>query len=143
MNSSLVFILPILVGLTTQFTKYIVHSLQYGWGTGSIFAHGHMPSAHAAFVISLLTSVGHYEGIKSGAFAVAFILAIIVIDDALRLRMHMSAQSRYANALVKKLDLDPKEFPTLNERVGHKPEEVVVGSIFGFFLTLALIFFFA
>jgi acid phosphatase family membrane protein YuiD len=100
--------------------------------------HGHMPSAHTAFMASLITSIGFYEDIHSGAFAVAIALGVIVIDDAVRLRMILGDQGRYLNMLVQQLNISEKQFPRLKERVGHRLSEVIVGGILGFILTLIL-----
>lgn len=134
-----VFIIPVMVGAITQFIKYLIYIKKHGWNFKYIMTHGHMPSAHTAFIISLVTSVGLFDddGIKSGAFAVALILAIIVIDDAVRLRMYMGDQGRYLNMLIRQLPVDAKQFPHFKERLGHRVSEVVVGGVFGFMLTLA------
>lgn len=100
--------------------------------------HGHMPSAHTAFIISVATSVGYYEGFTTGAFAVAVALAIIVIDDAARLRMYMGDQGRYLNMLIRQLNVSEEQFPRLHERMGHRVSEVIVGGILGVLLTLIL-----
>jgi uncharacterized protein len=134
-----VFIIPILVGLIAQITKYILYSFKYGWKFEYIFTHGHMPSAHTAFAVSLLTTIGYYEGLDSGAFAVAVVLSFIIIDDAVRLRVYMGDQGRYLNKLVEELHIDEKQFPRLKERIGHKISEVVIGGVYGFLLTMLLI----
>ena len=97
-----------------------------------------MPSAHTGFVTSLITSIGYYAGMDSGAFAVATALAIIVIDDALRLRIYMGDQGRRLNFIIEQLKISKKEFPRLKERVGHRKSEVVVGAILGFLITYFL-----
>jgi uncharacterized protein len=134
-----VFIIPIIVGVIVQIIKFILYSLKHGWDIKYIMTHGHMPSAHTAFMISLITSVGVYEGMNSGAFAIAVALGIIVIDDAVRLRMILGDQGRYLNMLVQQLNISEKQFPRLKERVGHRISEVIVGGILGFILTLALV----
>lgn len=100
--------------------------------------HGHMPSAHTAFIVSLATSVGYYDGLTSSAFAVAVALAIIVIDDAARLRMYMGDQGRYLNMLIRQLNVSEEQFPRLHERMGHRVSEVIIGGLLGFFFTLLL-----
>lgn len=134
-----VFVIPVLVGAVTQIIKYLIYISKHGWNFKYIMTHGHMPSAHTAFIVSLVTSVGLFDddGIKSGAFAVAVILAIIVIDDAVRLRMYMGDQGRYLNMLIRQLPVDAKKFPHFKERLGHRVSEVVVGGILGFLLTFA------
>ncbi len=133
-----IFIIPILVGGIVQITKYIFYTIRHGWDFSYIMTHGHMPSAHTAFIISLVASVGYYNGITSGAFTVALALAIIVIDDAARLRVYMGDQGRYLNMLVRQLDIEEK-FPRLKERMGHRISEVIVGAIYGLFLTFIFI----
>lgn len=133
-----IIIIPILVGLFTQTLKFILFSMKNGIKWEYFFTHGHMPSAHTAFVISTLTSIGYYEGTNNGTFALAFIFAFIIIDDALRLRMYLGDQGRYLNMLVDMLPIDKKKFPRLKERVGHHLSEVLIGGILGFGLTLFL-----
>jgi len=133
-----VFIIPIVVGVIVQATKFIIYSIKHGWDIRYAMTHGHMPSAHTGFIVSLITSVGKYEGVHSGAFAVAIALGVLVIDDAVRLRMILGDQGRYLNMLMEKLNVEDK-FPRLKERVGHRISEVIVGGIYGFFLTLFLI----
>ena len=135
-----VFIIPVLVGAIVQIIKYLFYIKKHGWNFKYIMTHGHMPSAHTAFIISLVTSVGLFDddGIKSGAFAIAVILAIIVIDDAVRLRMYMGDQGRYLNMLIRQLPVDATQFPHFKERLGHRVSEVIVGGLLGFVLTLIL-----
>lgn len=139
-----VFVIPVVVGVITQGIKYAIYIAKHGWNFKYIMTHGHMPSAHTAFIISLVTSVGLFDddGIRSGAFAVAVILAVIVIDDAVRLRMYMGDQGRYLNMLIRQLPVDASQFPHFKERLGHRVSEVIVGGILGFLLTLVLAIFF-
>ena len=140
-QTHLVFLLPIFVGLFSQVIKFVFFTLRHGWKPEYIFTHGHMPSAHTAFAVSLLTSIGYFEGMNSGAFAVTVGLAFIIVDDALRIRMILGDQGRYLNMLVDQLrgEIDESQFPHLKERVGHRTSEVIVGAIFGFCLTAILI----
>jgi len=134
----LIFLIPAVVGVIVQIIKFIVFSLKHGWDWHYAMTHGHMPSAHTAFIVSLVTSVGYYDSMSSGAFAVAVALAIIVIDDAARLRMYMGDQGRYLNMLIRQLNVSEEQFPRLQERVGHRVSEVIVGGILGFLLTILL-----
>ena len=133
-----IFIIPIIVGIVVQVIKYVVYSLKHGWSLDYTLTHGHMPSAHTGFIISLVTSIGYYEGMATGAFTVAVALAVIVIDDAARLRMYMGDQGRYLNMLIRQLKVDTAQFPRLHERMGHRISEVIVGGILGFVLTIFL-----
>lgn len=131
-----IFLIPAVVGVIVQIVKFIVFSLKHGWDWHYAMTHGHMPSAHTAFIVSLVTSVGYYDSMSSGAFTVAIALAIIVIDDAARLRMYMGDQGRYLNMLIRQLNVNEEQFPRLKERVGHRVSEVIVGGILGFVLTI-------
>lgn len=134
-----VFIIPITVGIIVQGIKFILYSVKHGWDIRYIFTHGHMPSAHTAFAVSIITAIGYYEGINDGAFAVAIALAFLIIDDATRLRMHLGDQGRYLNMLIEQLKIDEKQYPRLKERTGHRVSEVIVGAILGFLLTMLFI----
>jgi acid phosphatase family membrane protein YuiD len=143
LHSYLVFIIPIIAGLSVQAIKFALFTMKHGWKPEYMFTHGHMPSAHTAFAISVVTSVGYYDGMSSGAFAVAIALAFILIDDAARIRMYLGDQGRYLNMLVAQLDVNTENFPRLKERVGHRVSEVLVGAIVGFLFTTLLIALFA
>ncbi len=136
-------IIPVIVVLFTQLLKFCIFTVKHGWQPEYVFTHGHMPSAHTAFIVSLLTTVGHYQGLRSGAFAVAAGLAIIVVDDAVRLRAYMGDQGRYLNMLIRALHVDASQFPRLKERMGHRISEVIIGGAIGFFFTLYLTRFFS
>jgi uncharacterized protein len=138
-SSYMVFVIPIVVGLTAQIIKFFLYAMKHGWKWEYAMTHGHMPSAHTAFVVSLITSVAYYDGLNSGEFAIAFVLAFIVIDDAVRLRVYMGDQGRYLNALIKQLNINEEQFPRLKERIGHRVSEVLVGGIGGFAFAVLLI----
>lgn len=137
-----VFVIPILVGLITQTVKFIIYSLKHGWDIRYAFTHGHMPSAHTAFAASLVSSIGFFEGVHTGTFALSVALAFLIIDDATRLRMTLGDQGKYLNMLVGQLNIDEKQFPRLKERMGHKVSEVIVGAILGLVLTALFIYLF-
>ncbi|HAT73687.1 MAG: hypothetical protein US30_C0007G0030 [Candidatus Moranbacteria bacterium GW2011_GWF2_36_839] len=133
-----IFLIPMFVGGVVQIIKFVVYSMKHGWNIQYAMTHGHMPSAHTGFIMSLVTSVGYYDGMSSGAFTVAVALAIIVIDDAARLRMYMGDQGRYLNMLIRQLNINEDQFPRLHERMGHRISEVIVGGILGVIFTLIL-----
>ena len=103
-----------------------------------------MPSAHTAFVISLISVIGYHDGIASSDFAIAFVFAFIVIDDALRFRRSLGSYGEAINLIVRKNPeiLSDKKMPALQEKVGHKISEVIAGAALGFLLTGALIWIF-
>jgi len=128
-------LIPVLVGGITQVTKFALFCYKHGLKWNYFFTHGHMPSTHSAFVSSLVLTTGYLNGVNSGAFLVAFSLSILIIDDALRIRMYLGDQGRYLNMLVQTLKVDQKDFPRLKERIGHRSSEVLVGILYGIILT--------
>ncbi len=100
-----------------------------------------MPSAHTAFVVSLISVIGYREGVASASFAVAFVFAFIVIDDALRFRRSLGSYGEAINLIIQKNPdiLGDKKMPVLGERIGHRISEVIAGAAFGFLLTGLLI----
>ena len=143
-NISAVVFIPLLVGTITQLTKFVLFSFKHGWKWNYILTHGHMPSAHSAFAISVLMTTAFVDGISSGSFVVAMALGFLILDDALRLRMYLGDQGRYLNMLVKNLMeetnlINKKDFPRLKERIGHHKSEVAVGLLYGGILTYLFI----
>lgn len=131
-------IVPLVVGGILLTVKFIIFSWKHGIKWEYFLSHGHMPSFHTGFVISILTTLGYYQGTTSGVFALAAIFAIIIIDDAVRLRVYLGDQGRYLNRLIQELPIDKNKFPRLKERIGHRVSEVIIGGILGFSLTLIL-----
>ena len=138
-----IFVIPIAVAIIVQFMKYVLYSIKHGWDIRYLFTHGHMPSAHTAFAVSIITTVGYFEGTNDGTFAVAIALAFLIIDDATRLRMHLGDQGRYLNMLIQQLNISEEQYPRLKERTGHRVSEVIVGAILGFLLSALFIKLFA
>lgn len=90
----------------------------------TIFTNGGMPSGHTSLVASLAMAL-YLESGFSHIFAVAFILAVIVIYDAIKVRTVIEKQSQAINALAREI----KDIPQQEERVGHTPAEVIVSLV--------------
>jgi len=94
--------------------------------------YGGMPSAHSAFTVALVTVTGVVDGIDSMSFAISTAMFVLTIDDALRMRMFLGKYGFALSKLVKRLPKDAqKEFPFIEERLGHKPSEVISGIFLG------------
>lgn len=140
------FLIPLLVGLLTQFSKRFFNQRWHSEMNGKAHHlphYGGMPSAHTAFAFSMLTVVGKEAGITSPVFLVAVVLAVIILDDALRMRIFLG---RHGEALVRLISLLPKDqqkaFPLLEKKLGHEPIEAVAGAFSGIILTLIVLAFF-
>lgn len=98
--------------------------------------YGGMPSAHAAFASSLVLTVAVADGLMSATFAIAAVIFIMVIDDALRLRIFLG---RYGLAIRRLLDQQPaaaRDLPPIESRMGHSLPEVLGGVAVGSAVTL-------
>lgn len=140
------FFIPILVGLITQFSKRFFNR---GWNAemSEINSHlphyGGMPSAHTAFAFSLLTVVASQDGVHSTTFAIATVLAIIILDDALRMRIFLGRHGQALHQLIQKLPSNEQNlFPLLETKLGHRPIEALVGAVVGVILTIGILSFF-
>jgi acid phosphatase family membrane protein YuiD len=97
-------------------------------------ASGHMPSAHSSTVCALATAVGLTSGFASSAFAIAAIVAIIVMYDAAGVRRAVSHQSVILNRIMREFreNSPPDEIEkNVREFIGHTPMQVVVGAALG------------
>lgn len=141
--TTFLFLIPLLVGLVTQFSKRFFNKNWHSEMTAmqSHLPHyGGMPSAHTAFAFSLLTVIAWEDGIGSSTFAIAVVLAIIILDDALRMRIFLGHHGEALHKLIKKLpENEQKTFPLLETSLGHKPLEAAVGALVGIVLTLLLL----
>jgi acid phosphatase family membrane protein YuiD len=87
---------------------------------------------------TLCVSIGFRSGFNSDIFILAFCFFLIVIRDALGVRRANGVQARALNELgteLVKRDLAP--FKAVREVQGHKPLEVIIGSLLGFFIGVA------
>jgi len=135
------FLIPIIVGLATQAIKMTIAKIQYKVSWRQTPSYGGIPSAHTAFVVSLATVIGYYEGIKSASFAIAIAFIIIILDDALRMRVFLENQAKIIDMLIKKIKITGP-LPRLEKRLGHKLIDVIVGGLWGVAATFFLIWIF-
>lgn len=97
-----------------------------------ILGAGGMPSSHSAVVTSLATLVGKYEGVDSTIFAVALILALVVMYDACGVRRAAGKQAAVLNKIIETPGLTGVQvYEKLVEALGHTPVQVFVGAGIG------------
>lgn len=95
---------------------------------------GGMPSSHSAMVTSLATAIGYRQGMRSDLFALAVVLALIVMYDAAGVRQSAGKQARVLNQILRELfSGQPVSEQELKELIGHTPFEVFVGALVGIF----------
>lgn len=98
------------------------------WGDGGY------PSAHSALVTALAAAAGKACGLDSPIFAVALVLAVVVMHDARGVRLETGKQARTINSILDvfgawgtKVDAEAR----LKEMVGHTPLQVLAGAVVG------------
>lgn len=97
-----------------------------------IIGAGGMPSSHSAVVCSLATCIGKQYGFDSGIFAIAMVMAFIVMYDAAGVRRAAGKQARILNKILETPGLTTLEVQEkLVEVLGHTPIQVFVGAILG------------
>ena len=127
----------------SQIAKTIIHLIinkRLVWER--LFGDGGMPSSHSATVTAAAVTAGLLTGWDSPLFAIAAIMALIVMHDAMGVRQETGKQAKVINSMVELLnsmgrgELTPEE--TLKEFVGHTRRQVYVGALFGAAVALLL-----
>ena len=84
-----------------QVLKTLIHLMitrEFVWER--MIGSGGMPSSHSATVCALATATGIQYGSASFAFAIAVIMAIIVMHDAMGVRRETGIQARVLNEMM-------------------------------------------
>ncbi len=105
---------------------------QHQFVPSRLWETGGMPSSHSALVTALAASVGINSGFGSPMFAVAIVLAVVVMYDAAGIRQAAGKQAQKINRIVEELlSGHPLNEEQLRELLGHTPLQVIVGAIIG------------
>ena len=130
-----VFVAAVMGWFVAQVLKTIIHFMihkEFLWER--MVGSGGMPSSHSATVCGLATAAGIRYGGGSFEFAIAVILAIIVMHDAMGVRRETGIQARVLNemmALFREMGTKMSMEDKLKEFVGHTPLQVWMGAILG------------
>ena len=128
-------LITVAIQLGIQLYKVVFYSVRHAelqlWRFTSA---GGMPSAHSAFVSALVATLALHEGLDSSAFAVAAVLASVVIFDAIRVRgviERHSRQLRELRAERRGSGADTAAVAGRTHEVGHSAAEVAIGVVVG------------
>jgi uncharacterized protein len=117
----------------------IEYLLRRRWNWALLFSMGGMPSSHAALVVSAAFSVGLYFGFDTPLFALAVVIAMVVVYDATGIRRQAGLHARKINIMIDELLAGhPISDVQLKEVLGHSPREVVGGFILGLLIPLLI-----
>lgn len=128
--------------ITCQLLKLVIFSIkEKKFNLRMLFTTGGFPSSHTSTVVTMVTSIAIFQIKDMGQidyiFAVAFIVALIIIHDAMGVRFEASKHAMILNKMVenepmeekKKLGFGKKGY--LKELLGHKKIEVFAGFLYG------------
>ena len=120
-------VIPIFVCILSQGIKVLIEFIKTKKFSFNRFINGMggMPSTHSALVSSLSTIIYIDYGM-SAIFSVTFIFSLIIIYDSMGIRYESGKHAEVLNIITES---------NLNEKIGHKPLEVFVGTLMGFFIT--------
>lgn len=146
LNWNFVLVTAISASLTAQLIKVLLNLFIFHrfiaermWGAGG------MPSSHSATVCAMVVATGRYCGVNSAVFAVAAVLSIIVMYDAMGVRYETGEQAKLLNRMFSEwMDQESEALPflkngkKLKEMVGHTPIEVLTGAVLGILIGFAM-----
>ena len=119
-------------GLAQAIKVPLNYLLHHEWDWGLLIRSGGMPSSHSALVTGASVAIGLQEGFNSPLFAIAGVVTMVVIYDAIGVRRHAGDHARVLNLMIDELltghPLAEKE---LTEVLGHTPRQVVGGVALG------------
>ena len=139
----------LLAGILSWLAAQVIKTILYAANNKELdltrlMGDGGMPSAHSATVTAVAAMTGILCGFGSALFALACILAIIVMHDAMGVRLETGKQAKILNEMVAllealgqpKLSMEKK----LKEFVGHTPSQVLAGMLLG--IVVAVIYYY-
>ena len=139
----------LLAGILSWFVAQVIKTILYAvinkeLDMTRLMGDGGMPSAHSATVTAVAAMTGLLCGFGSPLFALACILAIIVMHDAMGVRLETGKQAKLLNEMVTllealgqpKLSMEKK----VKEIVRHTPSQVMAGMLLG--IVVAVVYFY-
>lgn len=100
---------------------------------------GGMPSSHAAGSTALAVACGLEVGFNTVIFALAAVFALVTMFDAQGVRRSTGQQAEILNKILDDIYWKGKvEAERLKELIGHTPVQVVIGSVIGLLVALAM-----
>jgi len=100
-----------------------------------LYLSGKMPSAHTATVVAVTTVIGMRDGVSSGLFGLAALLASIVMYDAMMVRRSSGEQGTAIQELIRE---QHSKVALPRAAKGHTPPEVFVGAVLGLLIGLVV-----
>lgn len=139
----------------TQVTKIpVAYFLKRPVTLSLMFSTGGMPSSHSSGVTALVTAIIIQHGWGSALTAIALTFGILVMFDSMGVRRQSGEHGVIINELIDDIQLLGKSLTSANAEelideldnsymhqnvfLGHKPVEVIFGSLYGMLLSLII-----
>ena len=135
-----VLLIAVAAWAVAQGLKLLIAAAVYRkFGITYLTTGGGMPSSHSALVCATVVSCGMSAGFDSPVFAVAAVMAFIVMYDAANVRRETGEQAKVLNYILRNWgEVRPEEFEDeLKELIGHTPFQVAMGAVLGVAVGLA------
>ena len=118
--------------------RYVVKNKRFDFAV--LMSSGGMPSSHSATVSAVVVATAKLCGTGSPEFALAFILAFIVMYDAAGVRRAAGEQAKVLNRIADELSEGDTRYldKDLKEFIGHTPFQVVVGALLGIAISVII-----
>ncbi len=126
--------LAALAWLAAQVLKVIINLVvQKTVDLHLLVSSGGMPSSHSALVCACAIALGRQAGFDSGIFALAAVMALVVMYDACNVRRAAGEQAKILNFIIDNWDkMSPAMVgEDLKELLGHTPFQVLMGALLG------------
>lgn len=117
-----------------QVSKVIYESIRYGFKAERLTGGGGMPSSHSATMIGLTAGCLLTHSAASPEFAIAVFLSMVVMYDAMGVRLETGQQAKILNRMRERDIAEGREplfDEPLDEQMGHTLSEVIVGVVIG------------
>ena len=122
-----------------QVLKVLINAVTHkDWDWSRLVGDGGMPSGHSATVTALATAALLQYGLSSFEFAVTAILAIVVMHDAMGVRLEAGKHAKSINEIFSLLGKPVSPEEMLEELLGHTPLQVFSGAVLGVLAALVL-----
>lgn len=129
----------VIAWFVAQGSKLLIDSVKHRGSVNfrQLYTSGSMPSSHSAAAIALMTIIGLDTGVETGLFAIATLIAAIVMYDAVMVRRSTGEQGAAIQALIR----EQKSHVRLPRAAkGHEPLEAAAGALVGVLVGLFIFF---
>ena len=112
------------------------------WDCNRLWMTGGMPSSHTSTIIALTASIAMTEGFGSAHFAICFVISLVVMNDAMNVRLETGKQAEIINEwseyLTQIFRNGPFSEQNLKTMIGHSSAQVLAGLVWGLLVGLSV-----